>query len=254
MTIGMLGCGNMGGAIASALVQEGKDTVLAFDHTRAKVEGSGAGYATLEELLSRSDLVVIAIKPQGIPALYPTLRQASPSEGWISIAAGITLGTLKEQLGTRKVVRFMPNIAAKVKKSVTAVCADTDCPSSLKEKAFSIATSFGSACSLDESLLPAFTGISGSGIAYVFQFMHAMALGGTRMGIPYPKSVEVVRDTMESAIALARATGKNPIDLMMEVCSAGGTTIEGVAALERNQFDNAVIEAVTDSANKSKKM
>ncbi len=254
MTIGILGCGNMGGAIATALVQEGKDTVLAYDHTRAKVEESGAGYVSMQELLSQSDLIVIAVKPQGIPALYPALRQASPCEGWISIAAGISLATLKENLGTSKVVRFMPNIAAKVKKSVTAVCADAECPQSLREKAFAIATSFGSACALDESLLPAFTGISGSGIAYMFQFMHAMALGGTRMGIAYPKSVEVVRDTMESAIALARATEKNPIDLMMGVCSAGGTTIEGVAALERNQFDNAVIEAVTDSANKSKKM
>lgn len=254
MTIGILGCGNMGGAIASALVQEGKDTILAHDHSTQKVEESGATFVSQKDLLGRSDLIVLAVKPQAFPSLYPALSHATPCMGWISIAAGIDLKTLREKLGTDKVVRFMPNIAAKVRKSVTAVCADESCPQELKDKAFSIASSFGSACLLGESLLPAFIGISGSGIAYVFQFLHAMALGGTRMGIPYPKSVEVVRSTMESAIALSQATGKNPIDLMMGVCSAGGTTIEGVAALERNQFDNAVIEAVTDSANKSKNM
>lgn len=253
MTIGIIGCGNMGGAIATALVKQGGHTVLSYDHHKDKVEATGARYTSLEELLHESDIALIAIKPQHLPPLFPTLK-ASPVKRWISIAAGIDLKSLKEALGTSAVVRLMPNIAAKVGKSVTVVCADDDCPSDLKEQALAIANSFGSASYLKESLLPAFTGISGSGIAYVFQFMHAMALGGTRMGIPYSQSVEIVRQTMESAIALQGTTEKNPIELMMSVCSAAGTTIEGVAALERGGFDNAVIDAVTDSARKAQKM
>ncbi len=254
MTIGILGCGNMGGAIAHALVNKGNYCVLASDHTPDKVKATGATFASLEEVLAKSDLVVIAIKPQGIPRLYPTLAKATPKEGWISIAAGIDLATLQEKLATKNVVRLMPNIAAKVGKSVTVLCANAESPESLKQHALAISCSFGTVSELDESLLAAFTGISGSGIAYMFQLVHAMALGGTRMGIPYAKSVAIVRDTMESATALLGATGKNPVELMASVCSAGGTTIEGVAALERNQFTHALIEAVTDCANKAKKM
>jgi pyrroline-5-carboxylate reductase len=117
-----------------------------------------------------------------------------------------------------------------------------------------IADTFGSAFELSEAMMPAFIGISGSGIAYVFQFLHAMALGGTREGIPYQKSIQIACDTLLSAVMLQKQSGQNPIDLLSSVCSAGGTTIEGIEALEKNAFDHAVIEAVTVAAEKSKRL
>lgn len=253
MRIGIIGCGNMGGAIATALVDAGKDEVFATDHTKAKVEATGAKYLSLDALLLQSEMLVLAVKPQVIPDLWETLHQAS-GKRWISLAAGISLETLSAKLGTHEIVRFMPNIAAKAKASVTAVCPDREASMETKEEAMAIALSFGSAFELPEKQMAAFIGISGSGIAYCYEFLHAMALGGTREGIPYQKSMEIARDTLESTVALQKATGKNPIDLMTGVCSAGGTTIEGVAALAENNFDHAVIEAVTASAEKSKRM
>lgn len=250
MTIGIIGCGVMGGAIATALA-EGPDTVIACDHHREHVEATGARFVGLDELLAASDIAIIAIKPQGIPALLPTLA-ASKVRGWISIAAGIDLDTLARGLGTQAVVRFMPNIAAREKRSVTAVCRRDTCPAWLAEQADAIARRFGTAVPLDESLIPAFTGISGSGIAYMFQFIHAMALGGTRAGIAYPKSVRIVSDTLKSAIALLDASNENPVALMTGVCSASGTTIEGIDALAQGAFDATVIAAVTRSADKGR--
>jgi pyrroline-5-carboxylate reductase len=119
-----------------------------------------------------------------------------------------------------------------------------------------IAQSFGSAFPLDERLMPAFIGISGSGIAYIYQFIHAMAEGGCLEGIPYPQSHAICYATMESAVALA--LGKEgtvaPMELEMKVCSAGGTTIEGVKALEEGGLNGTVIEAVAKTAEKSRKM
>lgn len=252
MKIGIIGCGNMGGAIATALHKKGLP-VCATDHTPRKVEETGTEYLTLPALLKQADLIVLAVKPQTIASLWDDL-EGQKGKRWISLVTGTTIETLTKRLQSQEVIRFMPNIAAQAGASVTAVTPSEGASEEFKEQAMQIANSFGSAFLLPEKLMAPFIGISGSGIAYVFQFLHAMALGGTREGIPYTKSLEIARDTLFSAAALQKTTGKNPIDLMSGVCSAGGTTIEGIEALEKNNFDHAVIEAVTAAAEKSKKL
>jgi len=251
MNIGIIGCGNMGGAIAYALVKTGF-TVIATDHTKAKIEKTGAKCGTLQETLDSGDIIILAVKPQTLPALLPSLK--GKKKQWISLVTGYSLERLAQEFGTHEIVRYMPNIAAKAGASVTAVCFDPACPEALKQAAMDIALTFGSAFEMAESQMPAFIGISGSGIAYVFEFLHAMALGGTKEGIPYQKSLQIARDTLSSAIALQKEDGGNPVALMTAVCSAGGTTIEGIDALAKNGFDHAVIEAVTMAAEKSKRM
>jgi pyrroline-5-carboxylate reductase len=253
VSIGIIGCGNMGSSIASALVGNPSYEVFATDHSEAKVQQSGAHFLSLDRLLEKSDIIILALKPQVLPALYQQLHTIQNKE-WISIVAGVSLETLAEQLGTKNVVRFMPHIAAKVKKSVTAVCFETLCCEDLRAKAMDIASLFGSAFILPESQMAAFIGLSGSGIAYVFEFLHAMALGGCKEGIPYPRSLQIAVDTLESATTLQKLTNRNPVDLLTGVCSAGGSTIEGVEALARNSFDHAVIEAVCQAAEKTKRM
>ena len=254
MRISIIGCGNMGSAIALALGDAEYDVSI-YDSARERAEECAAAnerITVLESLeeASGSDAIIIAVKPQVLPSLYLSLREIETGL-WISIAAGVPLSVLEDHLGTDNIVRFMPNIAARTRRSVTAVAAGDGVGTDNRSLALAIATSFGSAYFISEELFPAFIGISGSGIAYMLSMMHHMAMGGVKAGIPYPEALSIVRDTMSSAAELQKGTGKGAIDLETMVCSAAGTTIEGVKALEDKGFGSALMKAVQAAADKS---
>lgn len=251
--IGIIGAGNMGGAIAQALSSEKDWQVSIFDTDKSKLGAiTGCTIAkSMEDLVQDEDLLLLAVKPQVLPSLYPLLRKAgSRQKRWISIAAGVNLETLTENLGTEEVVRYMPNLAAQVRQSVTAVTPSLKASATLKETALVIAELFGSAFILPEDQIAAFTGISGSAIAYVFQFFHALAMGGVKEGLPYPQALAIARDTCLSAAALQKKENANPVALATMVCSAGGTTIEGMQALAEGSFDATVMAAVSAASAK----
>jgi pyrroline-5-carboxylate reductase len=259
--IGFIGCGNMGAAIASALSTKKDYEVSIYESVAQKQEAflekhpTVKGQDSLESLFSASDILVITVKPQVLGNLYPVLgKLGSVTKKWISIAAGVPLSVLCNKLGTDQVVRFMPNIAAKVNGAVTAIAVHPQADKQLEQEALTIAQSFGTAFFLEEDLFPAFIGISGSAIAFVFQFIHALAMGGCKEGIPYPKSIEMITDTMQGAIKLQQETKKNVVDLETFVCSAAGTTIEGVQALYENGFDIAVMKAVVASTERAREL
>ena len=254
MRISIIGTGNMGGAIASALSSAGFDTEV-YDSVQEKAEALREQNENIRvlsslEMTSGSDAIIIAVKPQVLPSLYDALREVD-TRLWISIAAGVPLSVLEDHLGSGNVIRFMPNIAAKARKSVTAIAAGQDVSTEQKELALSIASSFGSAYFLPESLFPAFIGISGSGIAYFFEMFHQMAMAGVKEGIPYPEALSIARDTAISAAEVQKSTGTNAIELETKVCSAAGTTIEGIKALQDGGFASAVMNAVESAASKS---
>ncbi len=253
MRISIIGAGNMGAAIARALYSDFEIAVYdpAADKARALAEEC-EGIMALDDIgqTSPSDVILIAVKPQVLPSLYNVLRELD-TDLWISIAAGVPLSVLEDHLGTNSVVRFMPNIAASTKKAVTAIAVGKGVPSEGREAAFRIASSFGTAYFLSESLFPAFTGISGSGIAFFFEVMHHMAMGGVRAGIPYPEALSIVRDTMASAADIQKSSGKNAIELETMVTSAAGTTIEGIKALQDGSVGSSMMKAVAAVVSKS---
>ena len=256
--ISVIGAGNMGGAFAEALSKRKDISLCIYDSCRPcaeKIAGTKANVTVLDSMdqARGSDVVVIAVKPQVLPQIYDQLSALKP-EFFISIAAGVTLEKLTKNLTSEKVVRFMPNIAAKIGHAVTAVAYSPALSSDERKTAMDIALSVGTAFELEESLFSAFIGISGSGIAYMFEMMHQMAMGGVRQGIPYPKALSIVADTMLSAANLQKETGKNAVELEAMVCSAKGTTLEGVAALTEGGFGAALINAVTAAARKSEEL
>ena len=256
--ISVIGAGNMGGAFAEALSKRKDISLCIYDSCRPcaeKIAGTKANVTVLDSMdqARGSDVVVIAVKPQVLPQIYDQLSALKPGF-YISIAAGVTLEKLTKNLTSEKVVRFMPNIAAKIGHAVTAVAYSPALSSDERKMAMDIAISVGTAFELEESLFSAFIGISGSGIAYMFEMMHQMAMGGVRQGIPYPKALSIVADTMLSAANLQKETGKNAVELEAMVCSAKGTTIEGVAALTEGGFGAALINAVTAAARKSEEL
>jgi len=255
ITITFLGCGNMGSAIATALSKKGNYEISLYDAfpavAKELAEKIGAKTcSSVQEAIMESEYLLLAVKPQVLPSLYPQLS-AYPQKKILSIAAGVPLEVLMREIGSENIVRFMPNIAAKCQKAVTAIAYCPTCCESFKEEAYEIASSFGSAFPLNENLFPAFIGISGSAIAYVFEFLHALAMGGCEEGIPYNQAVEIARDTLLSACALQSESKENPIQLMTKVCSAAGTTIKGMHALSEGAFDATVMNAVKAASQKS---
>lgn len=267
-TISFIGLGNMGSAIAKAISNQIKEdesnyNIGIYDKSDEAVNNLATDlkkngtfyvrYNSIKDLVEKSNIVVLCVKPQTLSSIYSEIKAANINNSkFISIAAGVNTKTLCENLNTKNVVRFMPNIAAKASSAITAVASAEGCCENHSNNAMEIAKTVGEAFVLDEDKFSAFIGISGSAIAYVFDFVHAIGLGGTREGIPYDKSVEVAFQTMESAIALYNLEKESPISLMTKVCSAGGTTIEGIKALSEGNFENTIINAVSAATNKSK--
>ena len=222
----IIGTGNMGGAFAEALSKNQALDLYVYDSyapcAKALAQGKNMTVLPSMDKATGFDVVIIAVKPQVLPSIWEDLAALKPGF-FISIAAGVTLEKLQTNLKTCKVVRFMPNIAAKIGAAVTAVAYSKDLNQQQKDCAMDIALAVGSAFELEENLFSAFIGISGSGIAYMLEFMQ-------------------------------KATGKNAADLEAMVCSAKGTTIEGIKALDEAGFAAAVINAVSAAAKRSEEL
>jgi len=255
--VGVIGFGNMGEALAVGLARKNVCAAVRVFETsppaRAKAQRNKKLTVcdTLEALVEASAIIVIAIKPQDIPALLARLRPHAHDRAFISLAAGLGTIYLQKELGVEQVVRFMPNLAAKVGKALVGVSPGADCGPAFADQALTIAGAIGRAVVLPEKLIAAITGLSGSGIAFVFHFAHALAMGGVREGFAYPQALQHALDTMDGAVALLRDSGDHPMAFESRVCSPSGTTIEGVKALEALGFTNAVLEAVSASARRA---
>jgi pyrroline-5-carboxylate reductase len=255
--VGVIGFGNMGEALAVGLARKNLAPAVGIleqnpvARAKALKNRKLTVHDTLESLVEASAIVVIAIKPQDIPALLARLRPLAQGKAFISLAAGLGSHYFQKELGVDQVVRFMPNLAAKVGKSLVGISPGPGCGPTFAEQAEVLAGAIGRAVVLPEKLMAAITGLSGSGIAFVFHFVHALAMGGVREGFAYPQALEHALDTIDGAVALLRQTGDHPIAFESKVCSPLGTTIEGVKALEKAGFTDAVLEAVSAAARRA---
>ncbi len=254
---GIIGMGNMGFAIAKGLRKSftavklnviDKDPVLS---KKRAAELNAVNCGTFEELIKNSEIIILAVKPQHLDDLFSKIGKFTPGKKIITIAAGKKISYFTENLHTDQVVRFMPNIAAKESMSLTGIAYGDNVTDEFKVEAVETAGAFGESIILPESLMPAITGLSGSGIAYVFSFVHALALGGTKSGIPYEQSLDISVKTIEGALSILKADGKSPVDSLTKVISAGGTTIAGIKALEEGAFTADVMEAVERASRRA---
>jgi len=258
--IGIIGFGNMGEALGLGLLKkhvvptlhvlESQPAVQARLKKNPKIEL----HASLASLVKAVSIVVVAIKPQDIPALAAELRPLAAGKSVISLAAGLTTGFWTKELGTAHVVRFMPNLAAKVGKALVGVSPAAGCPAEFVEHALTIAGAVGTCAVIPEKLMAAITGLSGSGLAFVFHFVHALAMGGVREGFAYSAALQHALDTVDGAVSLLRATKDHPMELESRVCSPSGTTIEGVKVLEDGGLTSTVMEAVSAAALRAQEL
>jgi pyrroline-5-carboxylate reductase len=260
-TYGFIGAGNMAGAIVDGLIASGHSggtTVWsAHDSASALAARTGVRLApSAEELVGTSDVVILAVKPHVIPVVLAPLQDALAARKplVVSIAAGLTTTRLESLLpdGTR-VVRAMPNMAAAVRESMTALTAGTAASEEDLELTASLMGRVGRTMVLDEKDFSAFTALAGSSPAFIFTFIEALARGGVDAGLPKARAVEIVTQALLGSASMVRreaerraedGTGRTLADLLDTACSPGGTTVAGLIAMEGAGFSPAVIEAV----------
>ena len=262
MNIGIIGFGNMGEAVTKGLKEMFPDLVLGVlekvsERAAEAEEKYGARNFTGDPqgFFAFADISVLAIKPQDTDQLMADLKPFSKNARFVSIVAGKKIESICRGLDTQSVARVMPNLAARYGKSFSGISFKSgENDPEFKTAALKIAEALGGFIEIPERLMPAIIGISGSGIAFVYQFLHAMALGGTKAGIAYDKSLEIVMKVVEGALEDVRRTGESPSRLITKVTSPAGTTIEGIAALEKEGFSHAAIEAVSAAAARAAEM
>ncbi len=216
---------------------------------------TGAGLcSTLAELAAACDTFLLATKPQDVAGVLAQLGEhlQGKSALVISIAAGIQLAKLESYLPENvRVVRTMPNTPALVGQGASAFSPGSRATAEDADHTSALLSAVGLALALPEKLLDAVTGLSGSGPAYGFIIIEALADAGVRNGLPRQESLQLAAQTLIGAATMVLETGIHPGALKDMVTSPGGTTIAGIAALEKNGLRHALIEAVNAACSRS---
>lgn len=263
MSIGFIGGGNMAEAIIKGLLSGGMAprNIMVSDPAQ---ERRAHLAATLHvktsddnnEVVSACDLIILAIKPQIAASVLTALEGViTPQKLIISIMAGISTTFIEESLQNgARVIRSMPNTPALVQAGATAVCPGRRTTAEDLEIARELFTQVGTVVSVTERQMDAVTGVSGSGPAYVYSFIEALADAGVKNGLPREIAVNLAVQTVIGSARLVQESGEHPAVLRDRVTSPGGTTIAALHALENGRFHGLVMEAVDMAVKRSKEL
>ena len=260
--ITVIGAGNMGGALVTGLVnsgQAGEILVVDPDQKRLAELSKNIGIQTAVEVgdtLKNADIVLVAVKPQIIDTVLENIRdKANPQALFISIAAGVGLASLTARLGGEKrIIRVMPNTPALVGAGITALSPGERIQEGDLQVAEALFSSVGRVVRVREEWMDAVTALSGSGPAYVFLILEALADGGVEEGLPRDIAQELAAYTVLGAARLLIEKKEHPGRLKDQVASPGGTTIAGLFELEKGGVRSALISAVKSAAARSKEL
>lgn len=266
MKLGLIGCGKMGRALLEGALQAGivKASDVCVSSRTAETRESLAkdlGVHAVEsnvELAQKSDVVYLCTKPNVLPLILLELAESPEcldSTLLISTAAGLTLPQLEQPLpDSTRVVRCMPNTPALIGKGAAAYTLGKNASTADAETTCKLLGAAGSVIEVPESLMNAVTGVSGSGPAYVYTFIEALADGGVLKGLPRAQALELATQTVLGAASMVAETGLHPAILRDMVTSPGGTTIAAVQSMEDNGFRSATIAAVESATDKAEEL
>ena len=253
MILGFLGTGNMGGTLAAAAAKgQGVQLLLANRHpekAEALAARIGGQVVTNEELFRRADYVFLGVKPGMVASVLaqavPVLRQRQEKPVLVSMAAGISL----EQLQTYSenlcpLIRIMPSMPAAVGEGVTLYACSDAVSEEAKNGFLKAMEHSGRLVPLEEPLFSAGMAVSGCGSAYAALFLEGLADGGVACGLSRKLAYEMAAQMLLGSARWLLEMGELPANLKDKVCSPGGTTIQGVRALEERGFRSAAMEAV----------
>lgn len=257
--IGVVGTGNMGGAIIKGIAtDESKKSIIAIDKDIVKLSAISkeTGIKTvqsLEEIKNFSDIIIIAVKPDVVVNVTSSLKNFNGII--VSIAAGISINTLLNSAGTdKKIIRAMPNTPVTTSAGMTVLSPSEKNTETDIQLIKSIFKSIGEVLIMDEKHMNAVTAVSGSGPAYVFTFIQGMADAAVKLGIPRNEALLLAGQTIFGSAKMFLDKLENPIMLRDRVTSPGGTTITALHILERAGFNGIIIDAIEAAAKRSKEL
>ena len=260
--LGFIGCGNMAGAILDGIIKSGvfqPIDIAVFDisdEAKAHAKNKGVDIASnASELCRMSKTILLGVKPNIAKSVLSEAGESLEGKALLSIVAGVSCDTLRQWTNANvRILRIMPNAPAMVGAGAMALCSDTTLTDEEKSNAEKIFNSVGIVAWIPEKSINTVTGLSGGGPAYVAMFIEALADGAVLDGLPRNTAYSLAAQTVLGTAKMILDTGMHPGVLKDMVCSPGGTTIEGVKALENGGFRSAVINCVIDSSNKSRNL
>lgn len=259
MTYGFLGCGNMGGAIARRLSESTKSIAVSDRSGKAKTlaEQLGIRYADNVTIAQECDCIFLAVKPQMLAGVLAPLRPmlALRRPMLVSMCAGMELSRVEELAGCAlPIIRIMPNTPTALGLGVIPYCRNAQVTDRLLAAWLVDMQPCGTLDLLEERLMDAASALSGSGPAYFYMMLDALADGATACGMPKAKALDYAARTMDGAAQMYLDSRRHPEALKDAVCSPGGSTLAGVQSLERAGFRAAVADCVLAAFRKNKEL
>ncbi len=263
-TIAFLGAGNMAEALIKGLLRAGTarpDSLIATGRRQERLEPLQRAYGvrtTLDNVAAvrEADVVVLAVKPQALDkVLVQVAPAATPDKLFISVAAGVPLSVMEKRLGSgMRVIRTMPNTPSLVGAGACALARGEHATEEDMAVASRIFQSVGITTVVDENLLDAVTGLSGSGPAYIFLVIEALSDAGVKVGLPRYTALKLAAQTVLGSAQLLIETSAHPGQLKDQVTSPGGTAIAGLHTLEAGGLRTTLINAVEAATRRSREL
>ena len=266
MKYGFIGMGNMGSAILYGMLKTGNfssDDIIGFDVDRNVAQSIAEETwiricSSCSETASESDVIILAVKPQQLPAVLKEISELQGLEKklFLSIAAGFPITRIIYLLlePSASVIRAMPNLNASVGEAITALCQDSPATKEQMEIARSVFSSVGEVVLLPEKHLGVFSAVAGASPAFTFMYMDALAMAGVQAGLPRSLAEKIAIQAVKGSSVNASLSEEHLDALRDRVCSPAGTTIEGVTVLEENGFKGSVMRAVRSVIEKDEKL
>ena len=259
MKYGFIGCGNMGSSLARALCNSTKDIAIAdfSDASKAFAAEMGITHTNNEALVKDCDRIFLAVKPNILESCLAPLKEllALKKPLIISMAAGVEIQKIEAMVGVKlPIIRIMPNTPTAVGKGVILYCRNELVDDATLADWLADMAPCGIVDALEEKLIDAASALSGSGPAYMYMMIEALADGAVACGLPRDKAMVYAAATMEGAARMFLSSDRHPGALKDAVCSPGGSTIEGVRVLEQGGFRSAATECVVAAYKKNKEL
>ena len=263
--LGFIGTGNMATAIIKGVLASGLlkgEDIAIYDIAIEKTEALAAEYGlnicdSENEIADKCDKVILSVKPNVFPSLLSKIDAELKANNplIISIAAGKTIDFISGCLSyDAKIIRVMPNINAKVGAAVSAYCGNDNVSEAELNFVKELCESFGIAVNISENLFSVYSAIGGCSPAFAYMFIDSLARGAVKNGMPKNVALEVAAGAVLGSAKMILESDEHPWQLVDQVCSPGGTTIEGVTSLQNDGFESAVIDAVQAAIDKDKRL
>jgi len=258
MKVGFIGAGHMGSAIIAGIYKEHEIFICEKEPRRIEqlVAEFGVTVLDLPDLSSRCDVIILAVKPQGMESVLAQLREViRPEVLVISVAAGLTLDYLQKGLpdGIR-VIRTMPNMPARIGQGMTGLCGGVYATVGDSQTARDLFNAVGQTVEVEEALMDAVTAVSGSGPAYVFLFAECLIKAACSLGLSEETARLLVEQTLQGSVRQMAALGASPEVLRHQVTSPGGTTAAALQVFEEFDFEGMVRGALEAAARRSREL